>query len=163
MKRLLLLMLVSTSVGGFGNESTQVQETKPVYEELKAPFNSMSLQEQRETGVAKLTGNEQSALIAWLEGDKTKQEEESNDGAQKVIITEILDGGKVIFFSDGTELSFDSSGRKKTKGWKVGDEIGIGGTGRRGGLNIYHLSSGVKVKGYRDQAPTGSKQKSGKK
>jgi hypothetical protein len=152
MRCLLLVALLSSSTLFCAEEEAQVQK-KPVYQELKEPFNSMSVEEQKETGIAKLTSIEQSALIRWLEGDTAKKEESNND-AQEVTITEIQEGGKVVFFSDGMKLTFDLAGRKKTKNWEVGDKIGIGGTGRRGALNVYHLATGAKVKGHRDQAPT---------
>jgi len=152
MRGLLLVALLSSSSLFCAEEEAQAPK-KPVYQELKEPFNSMSVEEQKETGIAKLTSTEQSALIRWLEGDKAKKEESKSD-AQEVAITEIHDGGKVVFFSDGMKLTFDPAGRKKTKNWEVGDKIAIGGTGRRGALNVYHLATGAKVKGHRDQAPT---------
>jgi len=153
MKHLFLLALLIGSVGVYAEDSAEKQQKKPVYQELKEPFNSMNIQEQKETGVAKLTSKEQTALIKWLESDKSKKEE-SNSDAQEVSIVEIQEGGKIVFFSDGTKLTFDPQGRKKTKNWVEGDKIAIGGTGRRGALNVYHLATGAKVKGHRDQAPT---------
>ncbi len=152
MRHLLILALLSSSALFCVEEENQTQK-KSVSQELKEPVSSMSTEEQKETGVAKLTSTEQSDLISCPKGDKSKKEE-SNSDAQEVTITEIQGSGKVIFFSDGMKLTFDPAGRKKTKNWEVGDKIGIGGTGRRGALNVYHLATGIKVKGYREQAPT---------
>jgi len=143
MKRMTLIFLC-TALCAFANEETS---------SLQEPFIAMTKAEQKATGIAKLNADEQVALVKWMKEYK-EQPAPNSASPKEVTISEILDGGKIMVFSDGTKLTFDSSARKKLKNWAVGDKIGLGAPGRRGGLSIYHISTGIKVKGFREQAPT---------
>lgn len=167
MKKYLFITIALSfiSVGAFCNEeqvqkteqaSTKIEKTAPK-EELSSPFNIMTLAEQTETGIKKLSTAEQEALAKWWE--KQKNHPRLNISKEETL-TAMQDHGKYIVLSDGTRLSLNKSDRKKVSKWNIGDKIGIGEAGRRGALTIYHMPTGQKVKAKRDQAPEKTSEKS---
>jgi hypothetical protein len=118
---------------------------------LKDPFSSMSSDEQAKAGIAKLTPEEQEFLAKWWYQHKASPHRQHIH--KEITITAIQDGGKLVTFSDGSTLSFSSSKCKKTSLWAVGDTVGIGGHGKKGAVILYHMASGTKVKGKREQSP----------
>lgn len=119
--------------------------------ELKAPFHLMTPAEQTETGIKKLTPDEQNALAKWWQ--KQKCSADRHTITKEVSISAIQDEGKRLAFDDGTTATLSSSARKKSARWAVGDKIGYGELGKRGSITLYHMASGQKVKGKREQAP----------
>jgi hypothetical protein len=151
MKKYLLLSVVSGLCMSFAYAddapAPQLAEQK---QELRAPFHAMTTEDQEKTGIRKLTPKEQDALVSWWNLRKSIP---TQDISQEFTIAEIQDGGKSITLNEGSKISFASSERKKTSKWVVGDTVGIMRTGRKGSLTLYHVASGQKVKGKREQAP----------
>lgn len=133
-------------------EAPQKKETSQ--QELRAPFCAMTPEDREKTGITKLTAKEQDALVNWWNLRKSIP---SHAISQEFTISEIKENGKSIVLSDGSRISFASSERKKTSKWAVGDAVGTMASGRKGSLTLYHMASGQKVKGKRDQAPKNSK------
>jgi hypothetical protein len=146
-----LLLAVLLPLTGF---SADVPVQKPTSEapkqELKEPFNVMTSTEQTETGINKLSPAEQNALAQWW---NRKKNAPSKDITKELTLSEITDGGKTLVLSDGAKLYLSSSVKKKIAKWNVGDKIGIGASGRKGSLTIYHMATGRKIKVKREQAP----------
>ena len=141
-------MMISSGYA-LGNDDAQKEENPKV--ELKDPFNKMTPTERLNTGIEKLSAGEQEALRSWWNQHKGSSHE--HHITKEVTLTAIADEGKHIELSDGSKISFSSSCRKKVHRWAVGDAIGIGESGRRGAITLYHMPSGQKVRGKRDQAP----------
>jgi hypothetical protein len=151
------IILSCLSVGAYCADAPETKTESPAQkEELKSPFNVMTPSEQTETGVKKLSGSEQEALVKWWAKQKNHPQLQIS---KEVTLTAIQDDGKYIVLSDGTRLSVAKSTRKKIAKWVVGDKIGIGEAGRRGALTLYHMATGHKVKVKRDQAPEKSSEK----
>lgn len=144
-------LVLSPSVYGDEPSTKKEEKSDQPKEELHSPFNMMSPEEQKQTGIKKLSGSEQDALCTWMQKQKTAATH--HPISKEVTITSIMDEGKRMMLSDGTAIGFSSSARKKTTHWAVGDKLGIGSNGRKGSLTLYHLASGQKVKAKRDQAP----------
>lgn len=155
MKKLLLIGLTCIATTVYGGDTPQQKAEVPstttiVKYELKAPFNSMTTAEAAETGIQKLSPSEQESLFSWF----NKQKHHPKLSVSKeVSLTAIQENGKYLVLSDGTRLSLCKSSRKRISKWTVGDKIGIGESGRRGSLTIYHMATGQKVKVTRDQTP----------
>ncbi len=132
-------------------EDSNAQPKNEAKAALRDPFSSMSGVEQSKSGIAKLTPEEQEVLAKWWYQHKASPHRQHVN--KEVTITDIQDGGKRITFSDGSILSFSSSKRKKTSLWAVGDTVGVGENGKRGSVVLYHMASGTKVKGRREQSP----------
>lgn len=156
MKKLLLISLTCFATTMYGADvpqpkaETPASTAAPARYELRAPYNSMTTVEAAETGIQKLSPSEQEALSSWF----CKQKHHPKLSVSKEVpLTAIQESGKYLVLGDGTRLSLSKSSRKKISKWSVGDKIGIGESGRRGSLTIYHMATGQKVKVTRDQTP----------
>lgn len=152
---LLCLPYVLSSQNLIGNETpaTQGKETpsESAKASLKEPFQKMTSAEISNTGIQKLTPSEQEALVKWWGQHKSSSHQ--HHISKEVSITSIANDGKNMILSDGSKISFSSSAHKKVSRWVVGDKLGLGDPGKRGSVAVYHMASGQKVKGKREQAP----------
>lgn len=162
---LVCMPLLFSSQALLGTETpAPVKETstsEPQKPQLKEPFSRMTPAEMASTGIQKLTSTEQEALAKWWYQHKISSHQHAI--AKEVSITSIASDGKTMVLSDGSKISFGASARKKVMRWSVGDKLGLGEPGKRGAVAIYHLASGQKVNGKREQAPqnpTATEQKS---
>ena len=130
--------------------TTESQETTPKVQ-LKEPFNRMTPNELSNTGIQKLSSGEQEALVKWWNFHKNPAHQ--HNITKEVTISTIDAEGKHLELSDGSKITFCSSVRKKVARWVVGDTLGLGEVGKRGSITLYHMASGQKVKGKREQAP----------
>jgi hypothetical protein len=144
------LFVSNYALGADASQKEEVQAEAPKVQ-LREPFNRMTPTEVTNTGIGKLSAGEQDALATWW--NQHKGLSHPHKITKEVTISSIPEEGKVIELSDGSKISFSSSNHKKVSRWAVGDVIGIGESGRRGAITLYHMSSGQKVKGKRDQAP----------
>ena len=122
--------------------------------QLKEPFSKMTSAEMTSTGIQKLSPAEQEALAKWWCQHKSSSHQ--HHISKEVTITSIANEGKNMILSDGSKISFAASARKKVSRWVVGEKLGLGEPGKRGSVSIYHMASGQKVKGKREQAPQSS-------
>lgn len=118
---------------------------------LQAPFHLMSLTERTKTGIEKLNASEQEALTKWWYQQKANPFKQNI--SRHVTITAIEQQGKCVVFDDGSRMIFTPSKQKKTVLWAIGDSIGIGDVGKKGAITLYHIPSGTRVKGKKDQSP----------
>jgi hypothetical protein len=156
MKKLamVVVLLIGSALGCTASlqaEDASTQSKSEAKMALKDPFSSMTSAELTKTGIAKLTLEEQEALTKWWYQHKASPHRQHVN--KEVTVTAMRDDGKYVTFSDGSTLSFSSDKRKKTSQWAVGDTIGIGENGRKGAVTLYHMASGAKVKGKREQSP----------
>ena len=144
-----LLCLPAFSTPVFSDEPANKDESVKV--QLADPFNKMTPGEVSDTGIQKLSMAEQKSLTSWWNRQKTTSHHHSI--TKEVTIASIADEGKHIVLDDGSKLSLSSSAKKKVSRWAVGDKLGLGEHGKRGSVNVYHMTSGQKIKAKREQAP----------
>lgn len=86
--------------------------------------STMTEEETKETGLAKLTIEERMALREWIEERYAKKLIAQNKGSSP-ILQEVLKGGRFIRLSDNTLWEIDVQGMPITQSWITPVEIKV--------------------------------------
>jgi len=129
--------------------------------ELDDFFKTMSIKDQKETGILKLSPAEQKALVSWVTSRDiplpTSEEKTTIEPVEitnsELTITEISKNNQQITLSNGLQINFTTQTRKKIAKFSIGDAVRITPGGKRGVIGVTHASTGAKIKGRRNPAP----------